>query len=462
MRGVISKGYTMTKSAISLFGLGFHLFIGLVVSLAQMERVQASGLLFYGTNSQQSALGTLPTLLKGPHQYKSFEGASTPATLTQSKTPSLSYQVMGARSFFDSTGEIRQSNARIAQPQGTTEFGNVDTDMEDLLLHGLSLSARISKSPEIYLGISALFPVERLALVDSGPAYRPHYALYDNQAQRPHANFGLGFPINDHLSFGAGGKLYTSVNATSEFILSVEDDKTTHAQIEIRAKQKFAPILSLLYAQDDFWASSLTARYQTDWGSKVNAIARIPGSGSSTIPVAMNTVNTLYFEPSELEWASQLKISDTFQILGGVSYQLWEEYTSPRVTVSAVGADPNVDEEPTVDLQNVIVPKLASIQRWNDSFETRVGLAYFPSPFKDLASGDINTVHTDLAVAGLGFGLNAGRPFKMAYPLMIDFHTQYHHLFDKNVEKSGTQIGAPGYKLGGSVIAYGISASTQF
>ena len=147
---------------------------------------------------------------------------------------------------------------------------------------------------------------------------------------------------------------------------------------------------------------------------------------------------------------------------------MWSGYKSPVVTVTKnSGVVISSSNYEAISTRDTINPKIGFKDNLTDRWSYALGMAYRPTPLKGDFSGSGNSIDTDALIFTSG----------IQYRIVIwskDVHLgtsfEYHQLQTKNVTKTpneesgsaGSKIGAPGYSIGGNVLAGSLGLKFNF
>jgi len=428
--------------------------------------ISAQGVNLYGVGTKQLGTANSPSLFADPQgRIDPFLNHTVPALLAYIPRSAFGYTFLGAHSFFRETSFIIQQDPTGQSTWNPPEKinGKFDPNMVDLFLQGIALAVPIGKSPKVVIGFSAMVPVFNLMLMDSGNPYLPRYFLYDTAAHRPQIHFNGAYALNERLSFALGINLYTTIKGATEvaFQPSGPPGPSSSQRLEVKPKQKFSPLINIIWKTTDSFSNSFNIRIGAKWENDIDVITTIIPVSPATIRMKNSSLS--FYDPTELEWNTTIKFSKDFYLLGGLAFQFWNNYKTPRMRIEPEGGSPFVINDAEVVLRNILIPRLGFINYVNDHFAFRGGVSLRPSPFRRIPAGNYNPVDANTLVYGAGINFDVGHPMKMKYPLEMDFSAQLHQLLSRSVNKPNPlTIGSPGYKVGGFVASYGLSATTQF
>ena len=108
------------------------------------------------------------------------------------------------------------------------------------------------------------------------------------------------------------------------------------------------------------------------------------------------------------------------------------------------------------DYDDILTPKVSAMYKSGKN-EYIIGLGYRPTPVPE-PEGNLNYLDSDRYMIGIGYGrLLDSTPLLSDNPSKFYIDMQMHSLKDKDVVKTGNDIGAPGYSIGGTTYTIGVS-----
>lgn len=360
---------------------------------------------------------------------------------------------------------VRVSNADVYGSDVDSRLADVDTDYRDTV--GQVLGLRSLVAPEwhrLSIGATAFLPLNQFAYVDSGEVFVPEYVMYRSRTQRPELDMGLalspGASGNWHL--GAGVHLGFSLNSSASVFLTTEAGKPSSMRFSASLKPKATPQIGILYqSESDTEASSFTsglvARFplSNEGLVFVHTGARLLGG---SLDFSFPARSVLVYDPLTLQWGASIRHSENFRTLFQLDWQRWsrmkssaEVITQPTVEDCSgpCGLDLSASANPDVRFRDIFVPRIAEEIR-SGLFTYRLGYLFRPSIIRGLPTGNGNSLDPSVHSVSAGLGWNLGR-------WEADFHATYQRLLTQEIQKVGAEIGAPGYRAGGKILAAGVS-----
>ena len=207
--------------------------------------------------------------------------------------------------------------------------------------------------------------------------------------------------------------------------------------------------------------------YQQEMKSNVKMQAN--GIISNPLPLSFSTTieSVIFYDPHTFRIGGDYIFSH-YQLFLGLEYQMWSGYKSPVVTVTKnSGVVISSSNYEAISTRDTINPKIGFKDNLTDRWSYALGMAYRPTPLKGDFSGSGNSIDTDALIFTSG----------IQYRIVIwskDVHLgtsfEYHQLQTKNVTKTpneesgsaGSKIGAPGYSIGGNVLAGSLGLKFNF
>jgi hypothetical protein len=343
--------------------------------------------------------------------------------------------------------------------------GSVDTEYPSVIGQAIGLSYRNSKSEfKPSVGMVMYLPIDRLAYVDSGEPFLPDYVLYRSRFQKPEFHFAFGMQMRPNWKIGAGLQLGAGLNSKVDVFLQSDATKSSSMRVSASLKTKAAPYFG---TQIDFlpgWSSGITARLPLSNPQSIQVLAsgRVIGD-LAALDLNFNSLSAAYYEPLQIEWGNRVQLTPTARLHFQIDYAAWSRYESPNVevnTANTTNCSPNCggltfssSEYPGFTTRDTITPRVGL-----ELSDVRVGYAYEPSIFSDTpATASHNLIDPARHRFSAGYGFKGPDFFSTLLPWTLDFSILYSVLESYSVTKSGTDIGAPGYEVGGSLFGAGIS-----
>lgn len=174
----------------------------------------------------------------------------------------------------------------------------------------------------------------------------------------------------------------------------------------------------------------------------------------------------IFYDPHTLRLGTQFSHGD-FEFYSGVEYQMWTNYKAPTMSVAKNGGVivPSTNYEKIVT-RDTINPRLGVKYNFTNRWSTLLG-AQYRMTLKGDFSGSGNSIDSN-TIVGTG-----GLQYRMVIwskDVHLGASLQYHHMMDKRVTKTtnqengtaGSKIGAPGYDIGGYILAGSFGVKFNF
>lgn len=401
--------------------------------------------------------------------YLAFE---QPAALGQLSGPDIALGILRVDVDLLPFGRV------IINESGT--FGNFDTSG---VLSGrgqtLGLAIPLGKRERpLGLGVAAYLSADSMSRVSGPPVNNPYYPVYQDVTRNAFYTFAAGYRIWQGLSLGLG--VNTSLVSVADYRL-VNSAGASFSASTVEVKSVLSPTFAALY---DFSFSEsgaadalglkvgLQRRGKSELKTKLIANLDVQG-----VPVLGELTSFPHFSPAEwvlsLAWAQRV---EEFKSLSGRGLSLsaeiarveWSDYRNPfgngNVNSFIFGGGSIAS-----GLKDIWVPRLGinygwlQDRSWLKALTLRAGYSYQPTPVPNQTAGT-NFADSNRHLISLGVGGLLPHPWQSAEQrIRIDLFAQYNRLEQRNVAKArSTEIGAPGYRVGGSIWAYGLGVGVPF
>jgi hypothetical protein len=315
------------------------------------------------------------------------------------------------------------------------------------------------------LGISIFAPIGGILESNSGDPFLPEYVMYKSRYQRTSTYFNFAKKWSDDFAFSLGAIVgfQTTVDTKTNFSLNGSNYGSW-----AKNQAKVDPSLGVIVSFTKSFHEAMTYfTYQQEMKSNLKAKVYGEITNPSLALVDAQLASLLFYDPHTFRLGASVHFED-FELFGGVEYMMWSGYQTPIVSVGknggVVAPSTNFERIKTRDTINPRVgTKVSLSERWSTSF----GLGYRMTPIEGNFTGSGNSVDVDSYIGSLG----------LAYRMVIwsnDVHIgtsfQYHKLKDTRVTKSpnqedgtaGDKIGAPGYDLGGEILAASVGVKFNY
>lgn len=422
----------------------------------------------YGYGSRASALGN--TMLGGIQD--GFATFYNPAANSANSGLRLSLGVAYAKPSFLEIENVVVSNTVVAAVT-SNEVGSLRND--DYLDHlGQTLGASLNfgeKWRQLTVGLTGSLPITRLAYLDTGEAFRPEYFGYRSRTQRPQIYASMSVSPLENIYMGTGIAISTNLAANTTLYATTTPGSVSYQRFSSTIKPGAAPYFSL-YGTPEPWQWGVTARLPNRYTLSIdtNASARLFGP-TSGIPLVTNSSTTLYYDPLEVDLAVGWNITSQTFATFEVDWFQYKKFESPSIKVVDKGSGAalltSISNVP--EMRDIFVPKLG-IEHVFEKVKGRFGYAFRKSPVVS-NKGPGNLVDPDKHLFSVGAGIDLKKAGVLSQGVLLDLHAQYHWLVKKHVTKaagnevgdlSQSQVGSPGYDIGGKIYSAGLSLSMAF
>jgi long-subunit fatty acid transport protein len=315
------------------------------------------------------------------------------------------------------------------------------------------------------IGLSIFAPIGTLVETNTGDPFLPEYVMYKSRYQRTSSYLNFAKKWDDNLAWSLGVLIgfQATAEVRSNFSLNGAN-QGSWAKSQTKVDPSLGAIVSVAKTFDH---SAFYFTYQQEMKSNFKASAYGEITNPSIALIDSQLASMMFYDPHTFRLGSTIK-SDSIELFGGVEYQMWTGYKTPIMTVGKNGGVvvPSSAYE-KIHLRDTINPRIGTKINLTDRWSTLLGLAYRMTPFKGDFSGSGNSVDTNsyIGTAGLQY-----RMVIWSKDVHLGSSLQYHRLEDKKVTKSsgqengaaGDKIGAPGYNLGGYILAASLGVKFNF
>jgi hypothetical protein len=363
---------------------------------------------------------------------------------------------------------------------GQTERGTVANDYRPSLGVLFGFAYRILPDwPQLSLGLNAYIPVDAVAYMDTGEAFLPEYPLYRARLHRPQVEAAIAGQIYRGLRLGVGARVGFSLSANASVFLKSKELHPSTMRFAASLQPKVAPYVGIAYASDEDPDSRRPGAYS------LGLVARAPITSTNRMVMRANAqlfstfaalgfnftaASALYYDPVSVELGGSLQYSHWTRIFIQLDWQGWGAFEAPALSIgdevtidNCQPGSPNCGvilqpgRNPSFQARNIWVPRFGHelrVQNWS----LRLGYSFRQGIFSSVADGNGNLIDADKHTTSLGVGYRFMGLFSNPTPLDLDFHVAWQHLASYEVSKAEpTQIGFPGYRVGGNIWGGGLS-----
>jgi hypothetical protein len=432
----------------------------------------------YGSRSQALAGASAAWGQEAYATYLNPAGLAAPEMLSEStrtdRRLAITWGITDLTPNFSPISQVVIENTTVSDKN---TIGDVDQGYKATFGQVLGIQYRLLPEwMDLTLGLTAFLPLAQIGYLDSGEPYIPEYALYRADTLRPQFNFGAGLRLGDRLRAGVGIHVAYSITGSASVFLQTDPAKPSSMRVVASEKAKASPYVGLLF---------FPAERPEDWSIGLVARAPLKSDGNFTIKTAasiladfaaldfnFNALSAVYYDPLMIQLGTAIRHSGWGRIFLQAEYQAWGKYESPSIVIvnpevtncqgtSCVGGvtiSPGQNTAPP--FRNIFVYRVGEEIRLSEKTTLRAGYAHRPSIVNGSGTGNFLDPDVNLFNAGVGFRFASFLSYEM--PCTLDLHASYHALSGSRVERSGNEIGSPGYDVGGKVYGGGASLTIAF
>lgn len=387
-----------------------------------------------------------------------------PSVLGFSENFNVLLQATSTAVHFKPINNITVTNSTNSNNAPTT--GSARTDYPKF--YGTAVHAAVPVGGKNYLGtlgLSVFLPIGDLVRSNSGDAFKPEYVMYHSRHQRTSAFINFATKFNDTTAFSLGTIL--GFQATADVSTNMSLNGASYGSWA-SGQSKVSPSLGAIVSvtkRFDFMTAYFT--YQQEMKSNLKAIVHgeITNPSLALFDASMNSM--IFYDPHTFRLGTQFSGGD-FEFYAGVEYQMWTNYKAPTMEVVKNGGVivPSSNYE-KIKTRDTINPRVGVKYNITNRWSTLLGAQYRMTPLEGDFSGSGNSIDADTIV---GTGGVQYRMVIWSKDVHLGASLQYHHMMDKHVTKSadqengtaGPKIGAPGYDIGGYILAGSMGVKINF
>lgn len=334
--------------------------------------------------------------------------------------------------------------------------------------YGTALHAAVPVGGHQHLGtlaFSMFLPIGDLVRSNSGDAFLPEYVMFQSRHQRTSAFVNFAKKWSDDLAYSLGAIL--GFQATADVKTNMSLNGANYGSWA-SGQSKVSPSVGVIASVTKrFENMSAFFTYQQEMKSNLKAIVHGEITNPSLALFDATMASMIFYDPHTFRLGTQFSQGD-FEYYAGFEYQMWTNYKTPIMTVAKNGGVlvPSTNYEKIVT-KDTINPRLGVKYNITNRWSTLLGAQYRMTPLKGDFSGSGNSIDSN-TIVGTG-----GLQYRMVIwskDVHLGASLQYHHLMDKRVTKtanqengtSGPKIGAPGYDIGGYILAGSLGVKFNF
>ncbi len=307
------------------------------------------------------------------------------------------------------------------------------------------------------------------------PPTEPYFLDYSNRTQELIVLPAIGFSPKFLPGLSAGLGITMLLDTEGKIIAPsdpVDDDQIALIRNDLTMVPTIATHAGLLYQPMDNLQVGLAFRDKLV--IDIDTVTIIPDFDTD-----VSTHAATIFSPRQISLGVAYDPIEKLTIAVDLTWIDWSEYKPPFAIAEFIvfGNPPDKSKNIDPDFKDTYNPKLGVEYHLYDFLDLRVGYTFEPSPVPDKTlKGTSNILDSHTQIFSGGFGLYLGElcdtPFLRI--LRIDGHLQFISLTERKVEKDPDLMlesddnaraenpGYPGFKIGGSIFNWGLTASLVF
>lgn len=392
-----------------------------------------------------------------------------PSILGFSKKVNVSLEATSNATHFKPISNVVVTNATNSN-SSTATYGNVRTDYNKYYGSGMHFGLPIGY-PEHgtlgTLGISLYIPIGSLLETNSGSPFLPEYVMYRARHQRTSLYVNFSHQSTENFAWSLGA--IVGFQASADVVTNLSLNGTSYGSWA-QAKTKIDPSLGAIVSAAYKFSPNMTSyfTYQQEMKSNLDAHA----SGQINNPSAglfdANIKSVIFYEPHTFRLGTNYKLTSDLEVFAGAEYQLWTNYKTPKIEIIKNGGVVVASSDyERLQLRNIIQATLGTRYLLTNRITIGLGATYHQSPFNGSFSGAGNSIDTDTYILSTGLTY---RIVIWSKDVTVGPSFEYHLLKEKKVVKTsndetgaaGSKIGAPGYTIGGYILAAGLGVKFNF
>lgn len=326
----------------------------------------------------------------------------------------------------------------------------------------LAIAIPFGKVRPLTIGAAFYLPFSTLVRVSGTPVNYPFYPIYTDISRNLFYVVGAGYEIFDGWALGIN--LRSTTKSIAAYSLRADSSVNYSASaVEARGQTRYS--FSIVYdgeKKNPDFPFTVGAMYRARAGLETKLSADI----SAFVPVQGSLTSTPTFSPAEWVLMSSAKLSESLIASMDLAWVKWSEYSSPYGSGNINTYI--INSNTPAGFKDRLVPRAGAQYKKNingtilKDLILRGGYSFQKSPVPN-QDRDSNFVDNDRHsfTSGLGFALK--NPWQETSDLDLDFFAQYNWLHNRKITKiSATNIGAPGYISGGSILLFGAGVTIRF
>lgn len=325
------------------------------------------------------------------------------------------------------------------------------------------------KSRPLTIGVVAYFSGDSVSRISSPPVNNPFYPVYQDVTRNAAYTVSAGYRVWRGLALGFAAN--TSLVSIADYRLVNSTTGADFSASAVEVKSAFSPSAAIAY---DFAGDAeagaglplvlgLMYRGKTELKTKFAVSAEI-----QNIPVVGDLTSYPHFSPAEWIFSGSYRLNPRTTLAFDLARVDWSEYKNP-VGGGNINSFIFGSGSANAGFKDVWVPRVGAQHKFASrgfvkEYALRAGYFFYPTPVPD-QTGNANFADSDRhgISAGAGFGIKNPWVGEEASLLHFDLFAQYNRLKERQVVKNlATNLGAPGYRVGGEIWVYGLMAKLEF
>ena len=311
---------------------------------------------------------------------------------------------------------------------------NIEDDSNYNVLLGFKtdLSSMLKSNRAMVLGFQLGAERSGLKLLgfDSSTSQTAQSLRYGQQSL--FLSLGAGLNVIPGFDVGASTRITLAASAQLEAAAKLTG-QTNQESLRITATPSIQPILSAnlnwgeLACPNDKYCllngleTAVSYRYESAVSANVDAKALVVNAVSE-LPLLINTIDS--YQPEMFSAGIQYNFYK-IRLAASADYQLWSGLNDKF-------RQDTVKDQGNLRFKDILVPRAGFELRLDNTFSIIGGVSYEQSPLDSTTSLDVNYVDNDKIVVGLGFSYLIEQALFLSQPLRLDFGYQYHIMQDRD------------------------------
>lgn len=367
----------------------------------------------------------------------------------------------GQMTGFEKFLSISDVQLEVDSVTGESKRGAANTSHDDLWSTFLSVASPLTFAENLGISLDLQIPNRSITTVNTGEPFRPEYTHHESETGRPDIGISLGKSWD---SFSVGLGVLTTFSGQGETrVKFVPDSSGTKSSYQtIRTKVKPRPTFTLGSSWEPHPQILVALRYREKLKSELTyqgTSSFVVAGTSSGLPITFEGKSNLISEPRRLALGGVFGKSQ--EHLGALGWEVewiqWSKYQPPYMSLSFPG-DLGRDfrsSYPQIQFRSEWQPKVFYEKDFG-SISGSLGFAYHRSILKtDLSTTNSNFIDPNQRI------YSGGLKYSLSKDWGCNVAASIHDLPRKQIKKSGSLIGSPGYTVGGKIWIFAVGLMTR-